>query len=98
GKIIPTQYDKRNKICRQSLMEIQNISYEKVTNPIRVNSKVKECVKQKKSIFSYAPSSPGAQDFKELVRNVLYGVENDESDTSLSLDIKEGRKALTSKS
>ncbi len=98
GKIIPTQYDKRIKICRTSLAEIQNISYEKVTNPIRINSKVKECVRHKKSIFSYAPSSPGAVDFKELVRNILYQNEMGDSDVTLSLDIKEGKKQASSKS
>ncbi len=98
GKIIPTLYDKRNKICRVSLAELQNMSYEKVTNPIRMNSKIKECVKKQKSIFSYAPSSLGAQDFKELVKNILYESDNFEADATLSVDIKEGKKAVSSKS
>ena len=96
GKIIPTLYDKRTKLARESLAYIQNAYYEKVTGPLRVNSKIKECVKAKRSIFSYAPSSPGATDFRELVRQVLYEGESEDADASLSVDIKEGKKRVAS--
>ena len=94
SKVVPTLFDKRNKICKECLSEIQNLQYEKVTTPIRMNSKLKECAKAKRSIFSYAPSSRGAEDFKEVVKAILY--DSEDGDTSLALDIQEGE--LTAKS
>ncbi|MFT4311949.1 MAG: ParA family protein [Candidatus Woesearchaeota archaeon] len=89
-KIIPTMYDKRNKICKESLAEIQNHFYERVTNPIHVNSKLKEAAKRKCSIFAFAPKNRASDDFRELVRNVLY--DESDVDTSVSVDIKEGKR------
>ncbi|MEM4263815.1 MAG: ParA family protein [Candidatus Woesearchaeota archaeon] len=70
-KVIPTMYDTRNKICKQTLVEIKNEFENLVSTPIRINSKVKEAPKHGKSIFSYAKSSPGAQDYGKLVDEVL---------------------------
>lgn len=70
-KIIPTLYDKRNKICRETLTKMQNAYYTKVTNPIRICSKTKEAPKYKKSIFSYAKSSRGSEDYKQLTQQIL---------------------------
>ncbi|MBW3004487.1 ParA family protein [Candidatus Woesearchaeota archaeon] len=69
-KVIPTLYDTRNKICKQTLTEIKNEFGSKVSNPIRVNSKIKEAPKHGKSIFKYARSSPGAKDYGQLVEDV----------------------------
>jgi len=70
-KIIPTMFDKRNKICKETLQAIQN-EHPKVTSyPIRMNSKVKEAPKYGKSIFGYAKSSIGAKDYGKLVEDVL---------------------------
>lgn len=70
-KIIPTLFDKRNKICRQTLADIQNEFPSLTSYPIRINSKLKEAPKFGKSIFSYAKSSPGAKDYSKLVEDVL---------------------------
>ncbi len=70
-KVIPTMYDTRNKICKQTLAEIKNEFESLVSTPIRINSKVKEAPKYAKSIFSYAKSSPGAQDYGKLAEEVL---------------------------
>ena len=86
-KIVPTMFDKRNRICVECLTHIQNDFYERVTNPIRVNAKLKECAKTKRSIFSYANSSRGADDFRELVKNILY---DDGAEVGMGLDIREG--------
>jgi chromosome partitioning protein len=71
SKVIPTLYDRRNKTCRNYLDKIQNQFYEVTTNPIRVNSKLKEAPEHGMSIFSYAKSSPGAKDYHEVVMMVL---------------------------
>jgi chromosome partitioning protein len=93
-RVIPTMFDKRNRICVECLTHIQNEFYEKVTAPIRMNSKLKECAKVKRSIFSYDNSSRGADDFRELVRQVLY---DEGSDTKMAVDIKEGSRAIKAK-
>ena len=70
-KVIPTLFDRRNKICRETLMEIKELFPELTSDPIRVNSKLKEAPKYGKSIFSYARSSSGAQDYGLLAKNVI---------------------------
>jgi chromosome partitioning protein len=70
-KIIPTLFDKRNKICKETLFEIQKNFPELTTSPIRTNSKLKEAPKFGKSIFSYARSSPGAKDYGALAQEVV---------------------------
>ena len=70
-KVIPTMYDTRNKICKQTLAEIRNKFTAIVTVPIRINSKVKEAPKHGKSIFKYARSSLGAKDYRQLVEEII---------------------------
>ncbi len=70
-KVVPTLYDKRNKICNISLESINNEFYQLISQPIRINSKLKEAPKNKRSIFAYAPKSSGAQDYLALVQSVL---------------------------
>ena len=70
-RIVPTLFDKRTRICKESLKEIKDHYGEKVAEPIRYNSKLKEAPKKGKSIFKYARSSPGAQDYGKLVDDVI---------------------------
>lgn len=72
SKVIPTLYDKRNKICKKILDELKNEFYGIVTDPIRINSKLKEAPGAKKSIFRYAKSSSGAKDYGKLVDMILH--------------------------
>jgi len=70
-KIIPTLYDKRNNICKESLATIQTEFANLASYPIHSNSKLKEAPKEGKSIFSYAKSSQGAKDYGKLVEDVI---------------------------
>ena len=70
-KIIPTLFDRRNKICKESLEEMNNLFPGIVSTPIRMNSKLKEAPKFGKSIFRYARSSPGAKDYAMLADEVF---------------------------
>lgn len=74
-KIIPTLFDQRNKICKKSLDKIRSEYYEVVSEPIRVDTKLKEAPGLGKSIFSYAKNSRGAKDYARLVQSVI----NDEA-------------------
>ncbi len=71
SKIVPTLYDKRSNICKNILATIQNEYPELTSYPIRNNSKLKEAPMKGKSIFSYAKSSYGAQDYGKLVEDVI---------------------------
>ncbi|NOZ80049.1 MAG: ParA family protein [DPANN group archaeon] len=71
SKVIPTLYDRRNRICKESLEKLQNEYYDIITEPIRQNSKLKEAPLHRKSIFTYARSSRGAKDYGRLVMQVL---------------------------
>jgi len=70
-KIIPTFFDKRTRICKESLEDIKQAFPGIVASPIRSNSKLKEAPKYGKSIFSHAKSSSGAKDYGNLVSEVL---------------------------
>ncbi|MBU0666735.1 MAG: ParA family protein [Nanoarchaeota archaeon] len=80
SKIVPTLFDKRNKICNDILESINNEYYRYVSAPIRMNSKLKEAPMNKKSIFSYAPKSSGAQDYLALVQAVIADEPNKDAD------------------
>ncbi len=69
--VIPTMHDVRLKTCRESLAEMRQRYEDVVTDPIRVNSKLREAPKQGKDIFRYAKSSRGAQDYMHIVNYVL---------------------------
>ena len=42
-----------------------------MAEPIRINSKLRECPMAKQSIFSYDKGSRGAKDYAQLVKSVL---------------------------
>jgi len=70
-KIIPTLFDKRTRICRNTLEDLQKENPGLLSTPIRLNSKLKEAPKYGKSIFKYARNSPGAKDYGKLVEEVM---------------------------
>lgn len=72
SKIIPTMFDKRNKLSKSILNLINSDHYGLVSDPIRTCSKVKESPKNGKSVFRHAPKSRGAEDYGNLVRHVIY--------------------------
>ena len=70
-KVVPTFFDRRTKICKNTFAEMENTFNGIVAHPIRTNSKLREAPMHGKSIFSYAKSSNGAKDYGQLVENVL---------------------------
>lgn len=95
-KIIPTMYDKRNKICKEFLDKMRNEFYDLLSEPIRVNSKLKEAPKFGKSIFAYDKKSRGAMDYTQLVKSVI----NDEKkiiadSSSNSVDVETEKKTAS---
>jgi chromosome partitioning protein len=92
-KIIPTMFDKRNKICKEYLDKMRSEFYDLLAEPIRVNSKLKEAPKYGKSIFAYDKKSRGAKDYSQLVKSVTNDEEKIKSSSS-AVDVS-GPKAAT---
>jgi len=70
-KVIPTMFDRRNKICREMLAQMNNEFSELTSSPIRYTTKLKEAPRQGKSIFAHAKKSPGAQDYTQVVEEIM---------------------------
>ncbi len=68
--VIPTFFDVRNKISREAIGALREHFGDKCLNPVRVNTKLREAPRDKKTIFESAPHSNGARDYRELVRRV----------------------------
>ena len=69
--ILPTFYDRRNKISNEAVNTLRGYFKDKVLPPIRINTRLKEAPSHKKTIFEYAPESHGARDYKKLVNWVI---------------------------
>ncbi len=69
--VLPTFYDARNKISRQSVEALEGYFKGRVMPPIRVNARLKEAPSHKKTIFEYAPESHGAEDYARIVSWLL---------------------------
>ena len=72
SSILPTMFDKRNKVCNEILLKMKKeFTPLLVAEPIRVNSKLKESPKAKMSIFTYDKNSSGAEDYWKFTKLVL---------------------------
>ncbi len=70
-KIVPTLYDARSNICKKTFKKIQSTFPTIATEPIRINTKIKEAPVAKKSIFAYDKRGKGSQDYGKVVKLVL---------------------------
>jgi chromosome partitioning protein len=69
--ILPTFYDRRNRISNEAVNTLRGYFKDKVLPPIRINTRLKEAPSHKKTIFEYAPDSHGARDYRKLVDWVI---------------------------
>lgn len=67
GGVLPTFYDARAKICRDSLEALKKHFGDLCLPPIRQNTKLKEAPSHKKTIFEHDPLSTGAEDYRVVV-------------------------------
>ena len=68
--VVPTFYDRRNKISREALEALREHFGERCFEPIRVNTKIREAPSKKMTIFEHAPQSNGAEDYLRLVARI----------------------------
>ncbi len=69
--VIPTLFDGRSRMAKDTLADIRKGFSGEVTDPIRMNTKLKEAPKHGKSIFEYMKSAPGAKDYHHVVERIL---------------------------
>ena len=66
--VLPTFYDRRNRISDEAVATLKAYFRDRVLPPIRVNTRLKEAPSHAQSIFEYAPDSRGAEDYRRLVK------------------------------
>jgi chromosome partitioning protein len=69
--ILPTFLDMRVKKSGEILEQLRKYYKDRVSEPIRYNVKLSECAGFGKTIFEFAPSSPGAKDYQKVVERIL---------------------------
>lgn len=69
--VIPTFHDRRN-LKTKAVVDALKASFNGALTPaVRMNVKLSEAPSHHKSIFDYAPTSPGAEDFWGLVKRIV---------------------------
>ncbi|MCK6628445.1 MAG: ParA family protein [Anaerolineae bacterium] len=68
--IIPTFFDPRRQVSLRVLAALEKTFGDRVTLPVRVDTKLSEAPGEGKTIFEYAPRSRGAVDYARLTEAV----------------------------
>lgn len=68
--ILPTFHDQRVKKSTGILSKLEDLYGNHVCMPIRYNVRISEAPAYGQTIYEFAPGSPGAQDYRELIRKV----------------------------
>lgn len=82
--VLPTLFDKRNNISKQSVASLEQYFGEKVLPPVRVDVRLKEAPSHKKTIFEYAPESNGALDYGVVVDRIAAVVKAESSQSAVA--------------
>lgn len=68
--VLPTFYDARAKISRDSIDALREHFGERCLPAVRASTKLREAPSVRKTIFEHAPDSHGAEDYRALVEHV----------------------------
>lgn len=68
--ILPTFHDQRVKKCVGILEKIEKLYGHLLCKPIRYNVRLSEAPSSGQTIYEFAPGSPGADDYRDLVRKI----------------------------
>jgi cellulose biosynthesis protein BcsQ len=71
--IVPTFLDKRVRGPAVLAEELAALYPERICPPVRYNAKLSEAPAQGRTIFEFAPRSPGARDYQTLANRVMEG-------------------------
>ena len=70
-RVVPTFYDKRNKKSKDVLESLSRVFPNYLSSPIRTSVGLSEAPGVRQTIFEYDPLSKGAEDYNQLVEEVL---------------------------
>ncbi len=65
--VVPTFYDPRTRLARESFQTLQAHFKDRCLEPVRINTRLAEAPTHRKTIFEHAPDSHGAEDYGRLV-------------------------------
>jgi len=71
--VLPTFYDARARICRDSIDALKAHFGDRVLPPIRQAIRIKEAPAQGKTIFEFAPDSNASEDYERIVDLLVDG-------------------------
>jgi chromosome partitioning protein len=69
--VLPTFHDGRVKKSTEILDQLKKHFPEQLCESIRYNVRLSECAGFGKTIFEFAPTSPGAKDYNKLIQRIL---------------------------
>jgi chromosome partitioning protein len=75
--VLPTFYDARARICRDSLDALKDHFGKRVLPPIRSATRLKEAPAQGQTIFEWAPDSNASDDYRRIVDILVDGAGDD---------------------
>ena len=81
--ILPTFYDVRNKISSDALSYLRRTFGVAVLPPIRINVKLQEAPRYRRTIFEHAPDSNGARDYVRVVEWLINSTTTESTDTGV---------------
>jgi len=65
--VVPTFFDARVRLAREAVETLSGHFKDRLYEPIRRSTRLAEAPSHRQTIFEYAPSSPGAEDYRRLV-------------------------------
>jgi chromosome partitioning protein len=71
--VVPTFYDGRTRLAREAHESLKHHFKDRCLDPIRRSTRLAEAPSHKQTIFEYAPDSPGADDYRRLIEQLLLG-------------------------
>jgi chromosome partitioning protein len=69
--VLPTFHDGRVKKSAEILNQLKKHFSDKLCDPIKYNVRISESAGFGKTIFEYAPHSPGAKDYQKTIQRIL---------------------------
>lgn len=69
--ILPTFFDRRVRQSEEILTQLNTYYGVFLYPPIRYNVRLSEAPSYKQTIYEYAPNSPGAEDYQQLVERII---------------------------
>ena len=69
--VLPTHYDTRARICKDSYATLREHFGDRCLDPIRATMKVREAPACSKTLFEYAPSATATRDYRLVVDRII---------------------------